>query len=353
MKALSIIGIILAVLVAGALLYVALTTPPDTENLTGDAYPSHPYVEIVKPSGFVNTDGITLGELVGKKVILVEFLTYSCINCQRTFPYVVGWYEKYRDEGLEIVGIHTPEFAFEQDIDNVRMAMQKFGIEYPIVLDNEYETWRAYGNKYWPRKYLIDINGNVVYDHIGEGAYEETESKIRELLRERADTLGEAPGPDTLAGKSVDVKEVIPETASPETYFGYARNEYLGNGTAGQSGQRTYTLPSTLEDNKLYLEGTWDIEAQAARAISDAVVRYQYTAKEVYVVASSDSGGEIEVWQDGAQVTNLAGADVVNGVARIGEARLYKLIRNSQAGAHTLELRVKGTGTRIYTFTFG
>ena len=128
-----------------------------------------PYNEITKPSGFVNTPStssgqatpITIGELVGKKVILVDFMTYSCINCQRTFPYLNAWYEKYKDRGLEIVGIHTPEFAFEKNIENVREAMRKFGIRHPVVLYNDYGTWGAYGNQYWPRKYLIDIYGNI------------------------------------------------------------------------------------------------------------------------------------------------------------------------------------------------
>src|SRR3990167_6237732 len=154
-------------------------------------YPVFKYKEITSPSGFVNTGPFNLKDIVGKKVILLDFMTYSCINCQRTFPYLNAWYEKYKDQGLEIVGIHTPEFAFEKNIENVREAMRRFGILYPVVFDNDYATWRAYGNQYWPRKYLIDIHGDIVYDHIGEGAYEETEMKIRELLLERSRLLGE------------------------------------------------------------------------------------------------------------------------------------------------------------------
>lgn len=164
---------------------------PKKQALSYSDSPSMPYVEFVNPSGFVNTEAFTMRELVGTKVVLIEFMTYSCINCQRTFPYVNTWYEKYKDQGLEIVGIHTPEFSFERNIDNVREAMKKEGITYPIVLDNDYATWRAYGNNYWPRQYLIDIDGNVVYDHIGEGAYRETEEKIQELLAERKERLGE------------------------------------------------------------------------------------------------------------------------------------------------------------------
>ena len=148
------------------------------------------YVEMKNPSGFLNAEPFAFADLVGEKVILVNFLTYSCINCQRTFPYLNEWYTKYGEEGLAVIGIHTPEFAFEKDIENVRMALATYGIEFPVVLDNDYATWRAYGNNYWPRKYLIDIEGNIVYDHIGEGAYEETEEKIREALREREKKIG-------------------------------------------------------------------------------------------------------------------------------------------------------------------
>src|SRR3989344_15985 len=204
--------------------------------------PREGYKEIAGPAGFVNTgknaDGtdkaISIGALVGKKVILIDFLTYSCINCQRTFPYLNAWYETYKDRGLEIVGIHTPEFAFEKDIDNVREAMKNFGIKHPIVLDNDYATWRAYGNQYWPRKYLIDIYGNIVYDHIGEGAYEETEMKIRELLLERAEVLG-LNKPDTNEELAASQMPEGENTArSPETYFGSLRNERLANGVPGR-----------------------------------------------------------------------------------------------------------------------
>src|SRR3989344_3254541 len=197
-KSLSIITLVLflGVIFAGATLILQFKPKEYTNRLSLGL--KQPYVEIVNPSGFLNTgvdsDGkvapVTLGDLVGKKVILVDFMTYSCINCQRTFPHVKAWYEKYKDKGLEIVGIHTPEFAFEKNIENVRVAMKKAGITYPVVLDNDYGTWKAYANNYWPRKYLIDINGNIVYDHIGEGAYEETEMKILELLEERAKLLG-------------------------------------------------------------------------------------------------------------------------------------------------------------------
>lgn len=254
-----------------------------------------PFVEIVGPTGFVNTEPITLGELVGEKVILLDFMTYSCINCQRTFPYLKEWYEKYKDEGLIIVGIHTPEFAFEKDIKNVEKAMEEFGLSFPVVLDNDYATWRAYGNRYWPRKYLIDIHGNIVYDHIGEGAYDTTENKIRELLAERAMVLGEAVGPDTQlpVGKTNGTPKGV---GSPETYFGSLRNTLLGNGTAGRAGVQTFTLPTLRIPNTLYLSGTWNITEEYAESTEGAGIVFQYRAKEVYMVARADTPVELEVY---------------------------------------------------------
>ncbi len=300
------------------------------------------YVEIANPAGFVNTDGITIGELVGKKVILVEFLTYSCINCQRTFPYVVSWYSKYKDEGLEIIGIHTPEFAFEKDSKNVREAMKKFGITYPIVLDNDYATWNAYGNKYWPRKYLVDIHGTIVYDHIGEGAYEETEERIRELLRERARVLNEPIGTDT--ERSVEVVEEKKNGAqSPETYFGSLRNSLLGNGTAGREGTQNFIVPTQQRENTLYLGGTWNVTPEYAKSVTNSHLVYTYRARYVYLVMRSTMPVPLEVWQDGVFVRTVT----------VQDSQLYTLIENSDTETHTLELRTTEGGLEVYAFTFG
>jgi thiol-disulfide isomerase/thioredoxin len=191
------LGVLLAVIVLFSAAFIFLnskdttSTPVTigaTDSTSNDTYAVQPYIEIAEPAGYVNTNDqpFTIGQYVGEKVILVYFLTYSCINCQRTFPYLNTWYDKYEDEGFVIIGIHTPEFAFEKNKLNVEKAMKDSGISFPVVLDNEYGTWRLYENRFWPRMYLIDINGDIVYDHIGEGAYEETEDKIKELLAERA-----------------------------------------------------------------------------------------------------------------------------------------------------------------------
>lgn len=141
-----------------------------------------PFTEFVNPSGFINTEPFMMADYIGKKIILIEFITYSCINCKRTFPYMQAWHETYKDEGLLVIGIHTPEFAYERDRNNVIAAMNKEGVTFPLVQDNEYQTWNAYNNRFWPHRYIIDYTGNVVFDHIGEGAYYETEAVIKHLL---------------------------------------------------------------------------------------------------------------------------------------------------------------------------
>lgn len=301
------------------------------------------YTEIVDPSGFVNTDDITLGELVGKKVILVDFMTYSCINCQRTIPYLNAWYDAYKDQGLEIVAIHTPEFAFEKDIGNVRDAVERLGIHYPVVLDNDYATWRAYGNRYWPRKYLIDINGNVVYDHIGEGGYEETEKKIQELLTERAKVLGEAGTVDSGSLAASAVPEVTTEARSPETYFGSARNEYLANGIKRREGEQSFTAPTSMYLNALYLGGMWSITPEYAESRLHSSVFYRYNAKNVYLVMEAEVPTVLEVWQDGTLVKTIT----------VQESTLYTLIDNTVPGEHVLELKPQDAGIRLFAFTFG
>ena len=333
-----------------------VNTPSSPKVVAKKHTVSNPYKEIVNPSGFVNTGGspIKIADYVGKKVILLDIMTYSCINCQRTWPYVISWYEKYKNDGLIIIGIHTPEFAFEKDIGNVEKAMKAAGINFPIVLDNDYGTWNAYGNRYWPRKYLIDIYGDIVYDHIGEGAYEAIETKIKELLMERREVLDLA-GTNGLNGGLVSptIPSQVTAAGSPETYFGSLRNERLKNGTSGKSGEYTLTIPTQILPSYLYLGGTWNITGEYAQSIKDSVVKYHYYAKEVYIVAESDNGVTIEVWQDGVPVSAARGRDVnLEGKTTIRESKLYKLIKNDTAGEHTLELRVEG-GARLFAFTFG
>lgn len=364
-------GIILVALLGAGIYYIVLKPESSSEVRPSEAilsaeekerrYQKAP--ELVSSDGYINTgrnpDGspkeITIGEFKGKKVVLVDIWTYSCINCQRTFPYLRAWYEKYKDHGLEIIAVHTPEFAFEQVYANVENAAKEFGLTYPIVQDNEYRTWNAFGNRFWPRKYLIDIDGYIVYDHAGEGSYEETERAIQRALAERAQRLGLDMSIDGTS-EPEGVVEVKPGgVRSPETYFGAARNDNFGNGTPFKTGPQTLSAPSRLIQNVLYLDGTWDLTDEYARNTSPgAKITFIYNTKDVYFVASAGKAVRVKVLVDGKPVGNMAGADVAaDSTVTIQEERLYKIIEGAEYGQHTLEMIVEWEGLEAYTFTFG
>ncbi len=355
---------IVVVVIAGIILFLESKKPrmPFFKSAKNDSalfqpkkekagvYP--PAKELVDPQGFINTEKLSIADLIGKKVILVDFWTYSCINCQRTTPYLNAWYDKYKDQGLEIVGVHTPEFEFEKIYDNVLAATKKFGINYPVVLDSNYATWRAYRNQYWPRKYLIDIDGYIVYDHIGEGGYEETEQKIQELLKERMSKLGQRGG---IMGVITKAEEKKVRVDSPEIYFGAERNESLGNGTAHLPGTQVLKKPETIRTNTLYLDGGWEMDAERARNTSrEAKIVFRYRASDVYMVMRADFPTRLKVYRDGRQVEKEAGEDVRNGEMTVKEDRLYKIIHDEGGfGEHTLELIIEEPGLEAFTFTFG
>ena len=214
--------------------------------------------ELINPDGYINVDNITLSENIGKKVILIDFWTYSCINCQRTLPYLTSWSDKYKKDGLVIIGVHTPEFEFEKDYDNVVKAVNKYEVNYPVVLDNDRKTWRSYKNRYWPRKYLIDIDGFIVYDHIGEGAYEKTEIKIQELLKEKNKILSINNTIDSNI-VSFETEKLTSAGRTPEIYFGYGFSKaQLGNIEGWQPNKIiNYTFPENKNKNLFYLDGSW------------------------------------------------------------------------------------------------
>lgn len=331
--------------------HTALTAIARADQKAG----SQAAIEIADPTGFVNTAPFKLSDYIGKKVILVDFWTYSCINCIRTLPYLTAWDAKYKDQGLLIVGIHTPEFNFEKDINNVTAATKKYGIHYPVVLDSNRGTWDAYNNLYWPHEYLIDIAGYIVHDHVGEGDYDATEAEIQKLLAQRSTALGMN---ESVAGGMVKVKEAdLSGIESPETYFGANRNNLLANGSFFANGSQALTIPnSTLQANHLYLGGTWDFEDEYAKNISaGAEIDYRYQSQKVYLVAAAPTGAMFEVYQDGAPVSaSAAGNDVINGKVTVKESRLYNLINNSDgSGTHVLKLIIESPGLQAFTFTFG
>ena len=330
---------------------------PSASTATGTPAP-----EITNPSGFINTGGqpITFAQFKGKKVVLVDFWTYSCINCLRTIPFVEAVNQKYSDAGLEVISIHTPEFAFEHVLGNVQKAVTSLGITYPVVLDNDYGTWNAFNNEYWPQQYLIDVNGNVVYSHSGEGDDAATEAAIQSALAARDTTLGL---PNTVPTGTINLNTpdvTTMDVQSPETYFGSNRNEYLANGIRGAAGIQTLALPSasTMVPNALYLGGTWTFnpEYAAADAAGD-MVSYTYHADDIYFVASSENpaGTRVKVLLGGAPVpAAMRGADLgTDGTALITDDRLYKLVTSATSGTHTITIQTLGTGLDAYTFTFG
>jgi cytochrome c biogenesis protein CcdA/thiol-disulfide isomerase/thioredoxin len=284
----------------------------------------------------------------GRRVVLIDFWTYTCINCIRTLPYVKAWDAEYRDQGLTIVGVHSPEFAFEKDAGNVSDAIARHGIGYPVVQDNELGTWNAFANQYWPAKYLIDADGEVRYVHFGEGDYEQTEAAIRSLLAEAGeDRLGARAQPG-------EVEIADPGLRTPETYLGFARAQGYVNGPL--PGSRDYGPPRTdaLGLNQFAYGGAWDVGDESAKALGEASLGLRFQARRVFLVlGSEDRPRELRVELDGKPIADAnAGADVSDARATISDQRLYRLVDLPEAGRHTLELHFH-TGIEGYAFTFG
>jgi thiol-disulfide isomerase/thioredoxin len=314
--------------------------------------------ELTKISGYINTDPITLADLKGK-VVLVDFWTYSCINCIRTIPYLNAWHEKYADDGLVIVGVHTPEFEFEKDYNNVKAAVEKFEIKYPVVQDNDRGTWKAYENRYWPRKYLVDNEGYIRYDHIGEGEYAETEKVIQSLLSERAVYMSINATIDQSISRPENAQNVnFRQIDTPELYFGYQfARAPLGNPEGFKPDQVvTYTIPEdvTITPNRIYLDGEWKNNADHMELQSEhGRIVLSYSAKAVNIVAGGS--GELHISEDGSELTaGSRGSDVSeDGTITINGQKLYNLAMHEGYGKHQIVIDVEGEGFQIYTFTFG
>jgi thiol-disulfide isomerase/thioredoxin len=323
--------------------------------------------EFAKITGYINTEPINLKNLKGK-VVLVDFWTYSCINCIRTIPYLVDWNEKYADKGLIIVGIHSPEFEFEKNIDNVKAAVQKYGIKYPVLQDNNKGTWDAYQNNYWPRKYLIDNEGYIRYDHIGEGGYAEVEKVIQSLLTERAAQTGISEinlniNKNTTTPKNVQTVDFA-KVNTPELYFGYQlARAPLGNPEGFKPNQIvTYSVPqrSDIKPNAIYLIGDWKNNADNMELQSDTGrIALVYSAKSANIVAGAKgavAAAELSISEDGAALTNKSGRGIDlsdQGKLVVDGQRLYNLSMHEGYGWHSLIIDVKGKGFQMYTFTFG
>lgn len=308
--------------------------PTDNSNEKTPEFKNYgPAPEFAGITKWLNTDKnspVKITDLKGK-VVLVDFWTYSCINCVRTFPYITQWYEKYKDQGLEIIGVHTPEFAFEKVTGNVENAIKTHKINYPVAQDNNYKTWSAYHNQFWPANYLIDKDGNIVYTHFGEGNYDITEKAIRTLLGLEGE-YNTPPAAETN------------QSQTPEMYFGLARLQNFGNAEKPSGDEQIYTFPKNLSSNKFALEGKWQFNQEAAIHTNGfGKIKLRFNAAKVFMVAESAKPTTIRVYVDG---------ELVKGVV-VNASDLYQLYDSMVGGEHTMEIEVPDGGFQAFTFTFG
>jgi thiol-disulfide isomerase/thioredoxin len=307
---------------------------------------------------WLNSPPLTAEGLRGK-VVLVDFWTYSCINCIRTFPYLKAWYARYKDRGFVIVGVHSPEFAFEKDEGNVRRAVRQFGIEYPVALDNDFAIWRAFDNRYWPAHYFIDAQGRIRGHHFGEGNYEESEDLIRTLLAEAGQQ--NLPGmAQEDAGQGVQAAAGKRELRSPETYVGYGRAEnFTSPGGFAQEQAKSYSAPGALARNQWALAGNWTVQGEHAMA-NEARGRivFRFHARDLHLVLGPGADGKpvrFRVSIDGVAPAQDRGTDVdAQGEGTVSEQRLYQLIRQSgDVRDRTFTIEFLDAGVQAYAFTFG
>jgi cytochrome c biogenesis protein CcdA/thiol-disulfide isomerase/thioredoxin len=305
--------------------------------------------ELVDSEKWFNSEPLKLENLKGK-VVLIDFWTYTCINCIRTLPYLKNWHEKYADKGLVIIGVHTPEFEFEKTPSNVEKAIKDFGISYPVVQDNNYEIWESYSNRYWPAKYFIDKDGNIRYTHFGEGDYDDSEKMIQELLEETGSSVSDI---------KIDNPDYKLFSYTPETYLGYGRMAGFSSLEKVVYDKATnYSYPENLNKNNFAFNGSWEINNETSKSVKNSALKINFTSKEVFLVMrSSDSnktGQKVKVLLDGKEIaTEIAGADVKNSYVIIDSDRLYKLISLPEFGQHTLELIFEDGNVEVFAFTFG
>ncbi|UPG92897.1 thioredoxin family protein [Luteibacter aegosomatissinici] len=282
-----------------------------------------------------NSKPLTMKGLRGK-VVLIDFWAYSCINCLRTLPHVTRWYDQYKDKGLVVVGVHSPEFPFEKQEGNVRDAIKKFNIHYPVAQDNDLATWDAWDNQYWPAEYLVDQRGNVVAHHFGEGNYAEMENAIRTLL-----------GLPRLADDKAETDKDAPDfnqLGSPEMYFGSDRSQNNASPEGARTGVRDFTAPSRLELNQFALVGRWEIGRQNASLVGPSgEIRLHFKAKKVHMVASANDPVPLEIAVDGKPQAPVT----------VQASQLYTLFDGDGYKDHVLTIKVPKANFHAFTFTFG
>ena len=306
---------------------------------------------------WINSPPLTPQQLRGK-VVVVDFWTYSCINCLRALPYVRAWAEKYKDQGLVVIGVHTPEFAFEKSEANVRDAVRRLGVDYPVAMDNDFAIWRAFKNQYWPAHYFIDAQGRIRHHHFGEGDYEGSERVIQQLLKE-AGAADVAADVVQVQAQGAEAAADMNQLGSPETYVGYARAEnFRSPGGLARDAVKTY-VASPLDLNDWSLVGRWRVTREHAElAAAGGRLSFRFKARDLHLVMGPGSNGALprfRVLIDGQAPGADAGSDIdAQGVGRIDQQRLYQLIRQSGAvRERTFEIEFLDPGVQVFAFTFG
>lgn len=309
-------------------------------------------------TAWINSPPLSAASLRGK-VVVVDFWAYSCINCLRSLPTIQAWNEKYKESGLVIIGVHTPEFPFEKDEANVRRAVRELGIDYPVAMDNDYRLWRAFHNRFWPAHYFIDTTGRVRYHHFGEGDYEQSEAWIRSLLEER----NHQKPPELAVKRSATGAEASSEAVnvqSPETYIGYIRaKNFVSPGGFNEDAPQLYRAPARLELNDWALQGRWLDESQIATLLSaQGGLVYRFHARDLHLVLGPTSAGKpvrFRVTLDGKPPGADHGEDCgADGVGTVTDSRLYQLIRQ-KSGVQDRLFRIEflAPGVQAFAFTFG
>jgi len=305
-----------------------------------------PAPEFTGITRWLNSKPLSLADLKGK-VVLVDFWTYSCINCLRTLPANKAWYQKYGPDHFVLVGVHAPEFAFEKETANVQKALSQFDIAYPVAQDNDFKTWNAYHNQYWPALYLIDAKGHLRMTHFGEGGDEELDSAIRALLAEA--------GHPVAGGAAVTEAEADDYDQTPESYLGLKRLERFASPEKPLEGVKIYSLPKTLDSHHIAYEGRWALSDEEARPGAGSALEIQFTADKVYlVIGPTPQGGTVSLLLDGKPLAEGAGVDVSGGKIMLDTHRLYNLVDlKGKPGPHRLRVEFPTAGTAVYAFTFG
>ena len=312
---------------------------------------------IGRATEWINSPRLAAASLLGK-VVVVDFCTYTCINWLRTLPYVRAWAQKYK-QGLVVIGVHTPEFPFEHDLDNVRRAIQQMAIAYPIVIDNDYSIWRAFRNQYWPALYFLDARGRIRQHHFGEGEYEQSERTIQRLLAE-AGVAGAGDGIVSVDARGVEVAADWENLRSSENYLGYERTQnFASRGGADPDRRRAYSAPARLALNEWALAGEWTMGKQPT-VLNGAPGRivYRFHARDVHLVMGPSRSGSpvrFRVTIDGQPPGAAHGLDVdEGGTGTVVEQRLYQLIRQPRPIAdRTLVIEFLDAGVETFAFTFG